>query len=142
MWENSGKAILSLFYIVLNINYTEKWKKSNNLEELIKMWNWWIMFLLRSVGNGKCLGDSVWASIRCGTDQDVGCVHAEIMGHLVHHCPYFVTSLYLVTSHLEARWTDGWDLRCCWSVLCFTSNHSISYNNSLTFTPTIQKNIQ
>ena len=82
------------------------------------------MFLLRSVGNGECLGDSVWASIWCGTEHDVGCVHAEIMGHLVRHCPYFVTSLYLVTSHLEALWTDGWDLRCCWSVLCITSYHS------------------
>ncbi|ONI32774.1 hypothetical protein PRUPE_1G384800 [Prunus persica] len=32
-------------------------------------------------GNGECTGDAVWASIRCGADQDVGDIHAEIVDH-------------------------------------------------------------
>lgn len=61
----------------------------------------------------------MWASFWCRADQDVGSVHAEIMGHLVHHCTSYVTNLYLVTPNFSAPWTNISDLSCCRLLLTF-----------------------
>lgn len=52
-----------------------------------------------TVGDGECTGDAVWASIRCGANQNVGCVHAEIMDHSADYLSILGSNLCLVPSY-------------------------------------------
>ena len=61
---------------------------------------------MRTVGHGECVGDSVWASLRCGAGPDAGCVHPKIMDHIVDHSHLHVANLHLGNSHLDPLWRD------------------------------------
>lgn len=63
-----------------------------------------IAFEKRAVGNGKCIGDVVWTGIWCRTDEDVGYIHAKIMGDLADHSLRDASSLHLCSSDPYVLW--------------------------------------
>lgn len=62
--------------------------------------------IVNAVRDGECLGDSMWPSLRCRKDQNVGDIHAKIMGHFVDYCLLFGAHLCFCSSHSRAHWRD------------------------------------
>lgn len=70
------------------------------IDKIVFVFGW------QPVGYGKCIGDTMWASIWCWTYKNDGNLHAKIMDYLGGYWPFIATFLYLGNSPLEACWTD------------------------------------
>lgn len=94
--ENSVVAGLAFGVMVINFHIGNCFS-INNICKYRELIDWLINNL--AAGNGECTGDAVWASIRCGADQDVGDIHAEIVDHFAGNSLCFGAGLCLVASH-------------------------------------------
>lgn len=66
--------------------------------------------MLNVVGNGECIGDTMWASIWRWKAENVGQIHAGIMDLSLDNGLLNDTNLCLVSSHVRAPWRDDSDI--------------------------------
>lgn len=85
----------------------------------------WIRYF--AAWDGKCLGDIVWSSLWCRAAQDVGNIHAEIMGHLACHDPCLAPHLHICSSNPRVFWRNRGDFSRRRFVTWYLSSHKLSW---------------
>ncbi|KAL0351924.1 UNVERIFIED_CONTAM: protein DETOXIFICATION 33 [Sesamum calycinum] len=88
--ENSVIAGLA-FGAMVKLNPQSHLTTTNFMFEIFPQ----LQTLLVAAGNGKRAGDAVRAGIRCRAGEDVGRIHAEVMGHTAGHRVRAAPALHL-----------------------------------------------